>query len=104
MFCVSKLGFHAVIKIDGQLNRAMFSDKTNQYGFNATASVEQQCRELEALVTFSLADIFKPIDIEMTYMVINQPSASDLSEFHQSLRITSKTSFYVFFLLIFRIL
>lgn len=78
---IVNLGFHAVIKIDGQLNRAMFNDKTNQYGFNATASVEQQCRELEATVTFSLADIFKPIDIEMTYMVTNQPSADDLSKF-----------------------
>lgn len=70
-------GFHTVIKIDGQLNRAMFSDKTNQYGFNATATVQQQCRELEATITFSLADIFKPIDIEMTYMVTNQASQND---------------------------
>lgn len=50
----------------------MFSDKTNQHSFNATATVKEECKELEASVTFSLADIFNPIDIEMSYLVTNQ--------------------------------
>lgn len=76
------LGFNTVIKIDGQLNRATFNDKSNQIEFNDTASLGQKCRDMEISVTFSLADIFKPIDIEMTYSVTNQPAPDQQSECH----------------------
>lgn len=75
------VGFHANIKIDGQLKRAIFADRTNQYGINATATLQQQCRELEASVTFSLPDIFKPIDIEMSYVVTNQLPQNDTGKY-----------------------
>lgn len=63
--------YHAVIKLDGQLGRATFNDRTNQYEINGTVSADEQCVELAAFVTFSIADIFKPIELEMAYNIID---------------------------------
>lgn len=63
--------YHAIIKLDGQLGRATFNDKTNQYEINGTATTDEQCVELTAFVTFSIADIFKPIELEMAYNIID---------------------------------
>lgn len=62
---------NAIIKLDGQLGRATFSDKTNQYEINGTVTADEQCVELTAFVTFSIADIFKPIELEMAYNIID---------------------------------
>lgn len=63
--------FHALIKLDGQLGRATFDDKTNLYEINGTVTAEEQCVELTANVVFSIADIFKPIDLEMAYNIVD---------------------------------
>lgn len=63
--------FHALIKLDGQLGRATFDDRTNLYEINSTVTDEEQCVELTAFVTFSIADIFKPIELEMAYNIID---------------------------------
>lgn len=58
------------IKLDGQLNRATFETKKNTYEFSRRLTTNEQCIELTAFVTFSIADIFKPIELEMAYNVI----------------------------------
>lgn len=63
--------FHAMIKLDGQLGRATFDDKTNQYEINGTVTTDEQCVDLTAFVTFSIADIFKPIELEMAYNIVD---------------------------------
>lgn len=63
--------YHAVIKIDGQLGRALFPDQTNSYEINGTINENEQCVDLSAIVTFSIADIFKPIELEMSYDIVN---------------------------------
>lgn len=63
--------FHALIKLDGQLGRATFDDKTNLYEINSTITIDEQCVDLTTFVTFSIADIFKPIELEMAYNIID---------------------------------
>lgn len=63
--------FHALIKLDGQLGRATFDDRTNLYEINSTVTADEQCVDLTAFVTFSVPDIFKPIELEMAYNVID---------------------------------
>lgn len=70
-FIQSNLGFRAVIKLDGQLSRATFIDQSTQFELNGTANAEKQCIELTAYVTFSIGDIFKPIELEMTFEIVN---------------------------------
>lgn len=63
--------FNATVKLDGQLGRALFRDKTNEYEIIGKITPDEQCVLLEAFVTFSIADIFRPIEIEMTHHVPN---------------------------------
>lgn len=63
--------FNATVKLDGQLGRAIFQDRTNEYAIRGVITPEEQCVLLQAFVTFSIADIFRPIEIEMTHHVIN---------------------------------
>lgn len=65
------VNFNATITLDGQLGRATFTDKRNQYQFSNRLTPQQQCMDLVAFVEFSIADIFKPIDIELVHTVIN---------------------------------
>lgn len=66
-----------IIKIDQQFGRANFADKTNQLEFNTTVRSAEQCRDYDASVKFSIADIFKPIDIEMHHSVLDKVPDSD---------------------------
>lgn len=59
------------ITLDGQLGRATFIEKRNQFQFSKPMTAQQQCMTLEAFVKFSIADIFKPIDIEFVHAVVN---------------------------------
>lgn len=61
-----------VIKVDPQFGRANFPDKTNQLEFNTTVRSVEQCKEYDAAIKFSIADIFKPIDIEMHHSVLDK--------------------------------
>lgn len=65
------VNFKGIIKIDGQLGRVTFADKTNQYEIKSVATGDEQCVQLKAFVTFSIADIFKPIELEMSYIILN---------------------------------
>lgn len=60
-----------IIKIDPQFGRANFAGKTNNLDFNTTARSAEQCEEYDAAVKFSIADIFKPIDIEMHHSILD---------------------------------
>lgn len=71
------LEMNIVIKIDQQFGRANFPDKTNQLEFNTTVRSAEQCREYDASVKFAIADIFKPIDIEMHHSVLDKVPDSD---------------------------
>lgn len=64
-------GFYAVIKLDKQSSRATFLDQSKVYEINGTISFEEQCIELTAYVIFSFGDIFKPIELEMSYEILN---------------------------------
>lgn len=65
------VSFNATVKLDGQLGRAVFNDKRNEYEISKKLTAEEQCMQLIAFVTFSIADIFKPIEIEMTHAIMN---------------------------------
>ncbi|XP_055326060.1 integrin alpha-PS3-like, partial [Sitodiplosis mosellana] len=66
--------FNATVRLDGQLGRAVFQDKRNQYGINSKITSDEQCILLEAFVTFSAVNIFRPIELEMTHHVLNDIS------------------------------
>lgn len=63
--------FNATIKLDGQLGRAVFKDKTNEYDIVGKITPVEQCILLESFVTFSIADIFRPIELEMSHNILN---------------------------------
>lgn len=66
------------IILDQQFKRANFYNQRNQLEFNSTAELRERCRkEVLVEVKFSNAHIFKPIDIEMHYNVLNTVPDSD---------------------------
>lgn len=71
--------FNATIKLDGQLGRAVFSDNKTEYKINGNISSAEQCTLLEAFVSFSVADIFRPIELEMAHHVQNGIPSNDNS-------------------------
>lgn len=72
--------FNATIKLDGQLNRALFKDKTNAYEIYDKITPNEQCVLLEAFATFSTADIYRPVELEMTYDILNGIPVDDSNE------------------------
>ncbi|XP_031627778.1 integrin alpha-PS3-like [Contarinia nasturtii] len=73
--------FNATIKLDGQLGRAVFSDRKNEFDIVGVITPSEQCTLLEAFVTFSIAEIFRPIEMEMTHHILNNiPKVDDSSE------------------------
>lgn len=65
------INFNATIKMDGQLGRALFRDKQNELELFEILTAKEQCKQFTADVTFSIADIFKPIELEMSHNVLN---------------------------------
>lgn len=65
------VNFNATVRLDGQLGRAVFQDRKNEFYINGNVTPEEQCILLEAFVTFSIADIFRPIEIDVTHHVPN---------------------------------
>lgn len=63
--------FNATVKIDGQMGRAFFQDRTNEYVITGNIRPEEQCVLLEAFVTFSIANIFRPIELDVVHYVLN---------------------------------
>lgn len=64
------VNFHATVKIDGQLNRAKFHDNKNVFELPGNVTDSEQCMELGASVTYQSEHIFKPIELEMAYNVV----------------------------------
>lgn len=65
------------LKVDPQFGRAQFENRNNQFGFAVPIGVAELCRNMSVSVKFSIVDIFKPIDIEMHYKLLNTlPNAS----------------------------
>lgn len=69
--------FNATVKLDEQLGRAVFQNKKNEYEINGKITSDRQCIILEAFVTFSFVDIFRPIELEMIHDVLNGIPNSD---------------------------
>uniref|UniRef100_A0A1A9WWH1 Integrin alpha second immunoglobulin-like domain-containing protein n=1 Tax=Glossina brevipalpis TaxID=37001 RepID=A0A1A9WWH1_9MUSC len=60
------------VAVDPQVKRVkLVSTGTNEMSFNDSAGLQKQCRVLECDVRFSVADIFKPIELEIHYELIN---------------------------------
>ncbi|XP_075168394.1 LOW QUALITY PROTEIN: integrin alpha-PS3-like [Haematobia irritans] len=73
-----KVALHLVI--DPQVKRVyrIESIKSNQVKMNVTASQQKQCRNLNCYVRFSPANIFKPIQLELTYELVHQITDSEI--------------------------
>lgn len=65
------VNLNATIKLDTQLTRASFNGGQNDYVICDKITAQEQCKQLTASVKFSVADIFKPIDLEMSYTILN---------------------------------
>lgn len=86
--------FNATVKLDGQLGRATFKDRANEYDIHGKITPEEQCVVLEASVKFSIADIFRPIEIEMTHHVLNGIPSHSNDESETQGNLYKKTVFY----------
>lgn len=67
----SHTDFSFALKLDQLHGRALFADQTNLVERNVTASTTEQCIDFDVVVTYFLADIFKPIDLELSYAVLD---------------------------------
>lgn len=67
------VGFKIEIRLDPQHGRVKFSDDptSNTKELNVTAGEAEKCLSFDALVKFSIADIFKPIDLNMNYVALD---------------------------------
>ncbi|XP_050323162.1 integrin alpha-PS3 isoform X1 [Bactrocera neohumeralis] len=60
------------IVVDSQVKRAKFiQTRTNEISFNVSAGLQEQCRTFDCEVYTNVADIFKPIELDMHYELIN---------------------------------
>ncbi|XP_055921034.1 integrin alpha-PS3 isoform X2 [Eupeodes corollae] len=60
------------VSVDPQVKRVtLLQTNSAELAFNAAVGTENQCRLLDANVRFNTADIFKPIELEMHYDLIN---------------------------------
>uniref|UniRef100_W8BH52 Integrin alpha-PS3 n=1 Tax=Ceratitis capitata TaxID=7213 RepID=W8BH52_CERCA len=58
--------------VDSQVKRAKFiQTRSNELSFNVSAGLQEQCRTFDCEVHTNVADIFKPIELEMHYDLIN---------------------------------
>ncbi|XP_054738538.1 integrin alpha-PS3-like isoform X1 [Anastrepha obliqua] len=67
------------IVVDPQVKRVkLMQTRTNEISFNTTAGLQEQCRSFDCEVHSSVADIFKPIELEMHYDLINGVPKSEV--------------------------
>ncbi|XP_067631871.1 integrin alpha-PS3 isoform X2 [Eurosta solidaginis] len=67
------------IVVDPQVKRVkLIQTRTNELSFNVTAGLAEQCRSFDCEVRSSVADIFKPIELEMHYDLINGVPPSEV--------------------------
>lgn len=63
---------------DSIIRRATFMENGNNVlDVNTTANTIESCLEYDASVKYSLEDVYKPIDIEMHYRILNPVPQSD---------------------------
>lgn len=60
------------MKADTKYGRAKWINNNKFYELNVTLNSQVQCHEFDVAVFFNIADIFKPIEIEMEYRIVNQ--------------------------------
>lgn len=65
------IDFNAIIKLDAQSNRVSFNDSKTEYTLFDKMTAHKQCKIFTVNVTYSAADIYKPIDLEMAHNVLN---------------------------------
>lgn len=71
------LDLQITLKADYYLNRARWKDSNSTiYKTNSTIFNEKQCLEFEVAVEYKLAEIFKPLQFEMDFQLVN----NDLSK------------------------
>ncbi|XP_063697187.1 integrin alpha-PS3-like [Culicoides brevitarsis] len=66
------IDFNVLLKADTKYNRAKWINNNKFYDLNVTINNQMQCHEFDIAVFFNIADIFKPIEIEMEYRIVNQ--------------------------------
>ncbi|XP_055379862.1 integrin alpha-PS3-like, partial [Condylostylus longicornis] len=59
------------IKVDKNVKRVNFVDGSTEMDLKVTASPENICQLYDATVKFNLGDIFKPIELELEYELVN---------------------------------
>lgn len=66
------------IVVDPQVKRVTIaSTSSNEMKFTATAQTQMQCRNLDCNVKFVESEIFKPIELELHYSLVNQVPDSE---------------------------
>ncbi len=67
---------------DSMNRRATFVENgLNVLNVNTTANTVESCLEYDANVQYSLEDVYRPIDIEMHYQLLNPMPESESGEF-----------------------
>lgn len=66
------IDFNVLLKADIKYGRAKWINNNKFYELNVTINNQVQCHEFDVAVFFNIADIFKPIEIEMEYRLVNQ--------------------------------
>uniref|UniRef100_A0A336MXS4 CSON002754 protein n=1 Tax=Culicoides sonorensis TaxID=179676 RepID=A0A336MXS4_CULSO len=66
------LEFNILLKADTKHGRAKWINNNKFYELNVTINNQVQCHEFDVAVFFNIVDIFKPIEIEMEYRLVNQ--------------------------------
>ena len=70
-----------MLKLDSSLGRAVFEDRTNQRVMPTTITDIESCFIFDVFVKPSIADIFKPIYIDMSHEILNEfPKNNDFCE------------------------
>lgn len=83
--------------LDQQHGRAKFPDNSNLMEVNDTAIQTETCVHMDATIQFNVADIFKHIDLEMSYEVLD--GVPDSEGTYVLIKKTSKqVSLHYFFL------
>lgn len=82
--------FNVLLKADIKYGRAKWINNNKFYELNVTINNHVQCHEFDVAVYFNIVDIFKPIEIEMEYRLVNQ--LLDETEFCEKCVVLSENS------------
>lgn len=97
MFDFYLVDFNVKIILDQHYGRAKFPDNSNLMEVNDTAIQTETCVHMDATIQFNVADIFKPIDLEMSYEVLDGVPDSE-GKLVKKKRLQQKSGLHIFFL------